>query len=75
MKHAGSALVSVIADHWRVSPPTARAILAQAGLEPSGSGWARYLWQEIWRLEGEIFVPPRDWSAFREPLLKTSQLP
>lgn len=76
MEEAGSALVSTIAQHWSVTDDTARLIIATAELKPvRDDGWKRYLWNDIWRLEGEIFVPRRLWSEFRERLLKTSELP
>jgi len=72
---AGSVLVSELETHWDVSAPTARKIIAEASLKAVGSGWERYFWRDIWRLEGEIFVPQHNWSSYREPLLKTSALP
>lgn len=74
MDHAGSALVSTIAEHWRVTPSTARAILACSAIAPVGSGWNRYRWTDIWRLEGELYVPRCDWQDFRKPLLTTREL-
>lgn len=71
---AGTVRVSELRAHWQVSEPTARKILTVAGLSPVGAGWDRYLWREIWRLEGESFVPRHDWVAFKAPLLKTADL-
>lgn len=76
MEEAGSALVSTIAKYWNVTDETARMIIATGELKPvRDDGWKRYLWNDIWRLEGEILVPRRHWSEFRERLLKTSELP
>ena len=75
MEEAGSALVSRISDHWNVCENTAREIIDKAGLVPTkDSGWKRHLWQDIWRLEGEIYVPRRFWGDYRERLLKPSEL-
>lgn len=74
MNLAGSALVSAIAIHWNVTAPTARTIIAEAGLVACSDGWSRYEWQDIWRLEGEIHVPKRFWRDFKAPLLKSSAL-
>lgn len=72
---AGTAKVSTIAAHWRVSVPTARRILEQAGLVPAGEGPKKYRWQDIWRLEGETFVPQTQWSEYKAPLLSVPELP
>ena len=75
MEEAGSARVSRIADHWNVCENTAREIIDEGNLRPTTeSGWKRYLWQDIWRLEGEVFVACRYWRDYREPLLKPSEL-
>jgi hypothetical protein len=75
MEEAGSALVSRIADHWKVCENVARDIIGEGRLIPTkDSGWKRYLWQDIWRLEGEVFVAKRFWSDYRKPLLKPSEL-
>lgn len=75
MEEAGSARVSRIADHWKVCENTARKIIGEGNLIPTkDSGWKRYLWQDIWRLEGEIIVKERFWKDFREPLLTPSEL-
>lgn len=75
MTHPGSALVSTIAKHWNVSLPIAREIISTSGLAPIGAGWARYLWQDIWRFEQEVLVPRHLWTEFKAPLLKISELP
>lgn len=71
----GTALVSAIAAHWRVTEPTARRILKRAGLVPVGEGWDRYRWTDVWRLEGASFVPPCDHADFQAPLLTAAELP
>jgi len=71
----GTALVAEIAGHWRITPPTARRILAAAGLNPVGDGWERYRWTEIWRFEKAGFVPACDYADFKSPLLTPSELP
>lgn len=71
---AGSALVSEISKHWNTSEPTARSILKKADLAAVGNGWRKYRWRDIWRLEGELYVPRHDWDDYKAPLLKSSQL-
>ena len=71
----GTARVSQIAAHWRVTPPTVRRVLRDAGLTPVGDGWERYRWVDLWRLEGASFVPPCDYADFRAPLLTPAELP
>jgi hypothetical protein len=71
----GTATVAEIAEHWAVSPATARKILTKAGLTPVGEGWQRYRWTDIWRIEGEVYVPPADWSDYKKPLLRPRDLP
>ncbi len=75
MKDAGTAKISAIAIHWHVSKPTARRILRLAGVLPVATSPEKYRWQDIWRLEGEVFVPPVDWTSFKAPLLTVAQLP
>ncbi|WP_209427925.1 hypothetical protein [Pararhodobacter sp. SW119] len=75
-KKPGCARVSEIATHWNVYDSTAREIIATAGLVPvDAEGWKKYFWEDIWRLEGDLFVPQNAWRAFKEPLLKTPSLP
>lgn len=71
----GSASAAEIATHWAVTPATARRLLDAAGLPMIGQGRRRHLWRDVWRLEGEPFVPPTDWAAFRAPLLRPGDLP
>lgn len=72
----GAATLAGIARHWRVCDDTASDIIAAARLpDVSLNGRARYRWRDIWRLEGEAWVHPADWAAFREPLLHPSDLP
>ena len=71
----GTARVSQIAAHWRVTPPTARRILRGAGLAAVGDGWERYRWVDLWRLEGAGYVPPCDYADFKAPLLTPAELP
>ena len=71
----GTATVAEIAEHWAASPATARKILAKAGLTPVSEGWQRYRWTDIWRIEGEIYVPPADWREYKQPLLRPRDLP
>ncbi len=75
MKDAGTAKISAIAIHWHVCEPTARRILRAAGVLPVATGPKKYRWQDIWRLEGEVFVPPADWASFKAPLLTVAELP
>ncbi|TNF12997.1 MAG: hypothetical protein EP320_10475 [Rhodobacteraceae bacterium] len=75
MKDAGTAKISAIAVHWHVSKPTARRILLAAGVLPVATGPKKYRWQDIWRLEGEVYVPPADWASFKAPLLTVAELP
>jgi hypothetical protein len=76
MPGPGTATVSELAAHWAVCEDTARKIIADARLcDVSIDGWARYRWTDIWRLEGEPWVHPADWAAYREPLLHPSDLP
>lgn len=74
MHDAGSALVSEIRHHWRVTDATARKILRSAKLTPTGSRWERYYWSDLWALEGAPYVPRRDWAAYRAPLLTVAEL-
>lgn len=71
---AGAATVSELARHWAVSAGTARAIVAEAGLTPVGAGRRRYMWFDVWRLEGAPFVPPAEWPDYRAPLLRVPDL-
>lgn len=74
--HPGTATVSELAVHWSVCDATVRKILAAAGLrDVAQSGWPKYRWDDVWRLEGAGFVPPCDWADFRAPLLRVSELP
>lgn len=67
---AGNAKISQIACHWHVCDDTARAILRDAGLPDMSSGAvSKYSWEDIWRMEGDFYVPPHLYSAFRAPLL------
>jgi len=74
-KEAGTAKISTIAIHWNVSESTARQVLSARGLLPVVTGPQKYRWQDIWRLEGEVFVPTADWVSFRAPLLTVAELP
>lgn len=69
---AGTVRASGVADHWRVSLETARRLLNEAGVTPvNGSGWNRYSWRDIWRMEGVRYVPSHDYAAYKAPLLRT----
>src|SRR6056297_73217 len=64
-----------LAIHWSVCAATARAIISAQGLpDVSASGWPRYRWSDVWRLEGAGLVPPCDWADFKKPLLRVSDL-
>src|SRR6056297_2065511 len=64
-----------LAIHWSVCAATARAIISAQGLpDVSASGWPRYRWSDVWRLEGAGLVPPCDWADFQKPLLRASDL-
>lgn len=72
---AGTVGLSMLAIHWSVCGATARAIIIAHGLpEVSASGWPKYRWSDVWRLEGAGLVPPCDWADFRKPLLRASDL-
>ncbi len=73
-KGPGTATISDLARHWAVTPPTARKIVREAGLQDVGEVRARYRWIDIWKLEGEIYVPRADYAEMREPLLRIAQL-
>lgn len=75
MLEAGTAKISVIQDHWNVSQPIARRIIANAGLIPVGDGPQKYWWKDIWRLEGEVYVPPVAWNVYKAKLLTVPELP
>lgn len=75
MKDAGTAKISAIAVHWHVSAPTARRVLRAAGVMPVATSPKKYRWQDIWRLEGEIYVPQADWADYKARLLKAGELP
>ena len=71
---AGMATLSAIARHWKVSPATAKTILAAAAIAPLRRGRGYYSWSSIWRLEGSAKVEPADFEAHREPLLDKQAL-
>lgn len=72
---AGTVGLPALANHWSVCGATARAIIATQGLpDVSASGWPKYRWSDVWRLEGAGLVPPCDWADFRKPLLRASEL-
>jgi hypothetical protein len=71
----GTVSLSALAAHWGVCNATARTIIAACGLlDVSASGWPKYRWSDVWRLEGAGLVPPCDWADFRKPLLRASDL-
>lgn len=75
VRDSGTVYLSALAVHWAVCDTTARAIVAAHGLpDVSASGWPKYRWSDIWRLEGAGLVPPCDWADFRKPLLRASDL-
>jgi hypothetical protein len=72
----GAATLSEIARHWRVCEDTAGDIIAAARLpDVSLNARPRYRWRDVWRLEGEPWVHPVDWTAYRAPLLHPGDLP
>ena len=71
----GSATVRELCDHWQISEDTARSIVARHGLLPIDRGRQRYRWTDVWRVEGEGWVPSWDWPAYRTPLLRPTELP
>jgi hypothetical protein len=75
MEDPGTAKTSLIAQHWQVCLPTARAIIAKAGLIRVNDSPKKYRWSDIWQLEGEAYVPPSLWTRFKEPLLTIPELP
>ena len=42
---------------------------------PIGTGRQRYRWLDIWKIEGEAWLPAWDWPAYREALLRPVDLP
>jgi hypothetical protein len=74
MKDAGTATVAEIARHWAIAPATARRIVRTARLPDVGQVRARYRWIDIWKIEGEVFVPPADYAEMRQPLLRIAEL-
>lgn len=71
----GAALIRSVARHWDVPPAAARAILRRAGVTLEESeGWQAVPWEAVWRIEGAPWVPPRLWEAYREPLIRTTDL-
>jgi hypothetical protein len=76
LQDSGAVTLSEIARHWRVCDDKAADIIAAARLpDVSLNGRARYRWRDVWRLEGEPWVHPADWVAYREPLLHPGDLP
>lgn len=75
VKGAGTAKVCEIAWHWQVTAATARRIIGDAQLPPIGTGWTRYRWHDVWRLEGALYVPPRYYKAYKAPLVLPIDLP
>jgi hypothetical protein len=74
-RDSGTVGLRGLAIHWSVCKATARAITTAHGLpDVSASGWPKYRWSDIWRLEGAGLVPPCDWTDFRKPLLRASEL-
>jgi len=72
----GAATLAEIARHWRVCEDTAARIVETARLpDVSLNARRRHRWRDIWRLEGEPWVHPSDWAAYREPLLHPRDLP
>lgn len=70
----GAVSVRELCNHWRVSEDTARAVIARHDLAPTAPGWQRYRWTDIWRIEGEAWVPAWDWADYRAPLLRPAEL-
>ena len=73
----GAGLVSLagVARHWKVSPATAKAILAARGIRDTGlRPHPTYRWKDVWRVEGAPDVAPALRDAFREPLLTPEDL-
>lgn len=74
-RDAGTVGLRGLAIHWSVCGATARAIITAYGLpDVSASGWPKYRWADVWRLESAGLVPPCDWADFRKPLLRASDL-
>lgn len=74
-RDAGTVGLRGLAIHWSVCEATARAIIAAHDLpDVSASGWPKYRWSDVWRLEGAGLVPPCDWADFRKALLRASDL-
>ncbi len=59
----GAATVREIAIHWSVCEDTARRVLAASGLPSLPNGPVRRRWVDIWRFEGEIYVPRHAWAG------------
>ena len=71
----GTARVSEIAAHWRVSTVTARNILDHHKLPACGRGVSRYRWYDVWRLERAMYVHPSFYNDYKAPLVLPSELP
>ncbi|KIC23379.1 helix-turn-helix domain-containing protein [Leisingera sp. ANG-S3] len=70
----GTATVAQIARHWGLTPPTVRNLLKRSGAAPVSTGPKRYLWREIWALEGARYVPRADEAEFLRPLLTPTEV-
>lgn len=67
---SGAVRVADVAKHWRVSAPTARAILQARGATIIDMGHGYVAWTDVWRIEG-VSVPlvPSEVPAYKAPLL------
>lgn len=73
-RFTNSATVAEIAAHWRVTNDVVRKLLRVPDIHPASTRPDRYLWADIWSLEGIGWVPPADKAAFKAPLMAADEL-
>lgn len=72
--HSSTASISEISRHFVLGNDTTRCILKNSEFQPFSFHPVRFLWRDVWLLEGTGYVPPHLEEEFRKPLLKVSDI-